>query len=405
MAAKVNALLGAFNRGVVSLKALGRVDIERLRFAAEDQTNFVPSKLGSMMLRPGFGYLLNTSTRLPYYLPFVFAIDDTALIELTDGQVRIIKDDAALTLPAVTSTITNGTFATDISGWTSADESGATGAFAGSSGSAAAALSTRTVYDSAEAATATAKYKLDNDGIAYTMRDVLDASTYQAISGEWLLSGAAGSYECRATVVSGTPTSGTTGSWLNLGTDREWTQARATNGTSTTVLTVEVRPTGGTTTLASATITLKATRVSSGGYDPGCVCGTMWLTPSLQASNARVGDELTVMGDDWKFLSAPITDLDTSVQPCSEVATASGATLECSDSTRFVLRDGRQVETTQLLGQDVLVEQPDGAFVWEIVTAVTSLGARQVYEITVGNRSYAAGTDAKRRIVSHNVKP
>ena len=57
--------------------------------------------------------------------------------------------------------------------------------------------------------------------------------------GEWRLRGGA-DYWVRATLNSGTLDTGTTGSWLALSTTREWTVARATVGTDTANITVEI---------------------------------------------------------------------------------------------------------------------------------------------------------------------
>src|SRR5689334_2756710 len=109
-----NVNLLAFNRGRVSQLALARVDVDRLALSAEEQTNWMPRKLGSMMLRPGFEHLFITRTGArARYIPGVFAIDDTWLAEFTDGAVRIAVNDAILTYPAVTATVANGTFTTD----------------------------------------------------------------------------------------------------------------------------------------------------------------------------------------------------------------------------------------------------------------------------------------------------
>jgi hypothetical protein len=95
-------------------------------FSAETQRNWIPRTLGSMTLRPGFGFLGNTSSdNVAYFLPFVFATDDTALIEFTDNLMRIWVDDALVTRPTVTAAVANGGFDTDLTSWTDADESGA----------------------------------------------------------------------------------------------------------------------------------------------------------------------------------------------------------------------------------------------------------------------------------------
>lgn len=119
--------LFSLNRGVVSRLGLARMDVKRLAMAAQVQTNWMPRVLGPMSLRVGWKYLGATlGNAAARFLKFIFATDDTALLELTDLQMRIWVNDALLTRPAVTSAITNGTFAASLAGWTSHDESGAT---------------------------------------------------------------------------------------------------------------------------------------------------------------------------------------------------------------------------------------------------------------------------------------
>jgi hypothetical protein len=115
----------AFNRGIISPRALARIDLEKMRMAAAEQTNWMPRALGSMMLRPGLKYIGEQLTFVRN-LPFVKSARDTAIVEISENQVRIWDDGALVTSDAVTTTITNGSFATDLSGWTDADQSGAT---------------------------------------------------------------------------------------------------------------------------------------------------------------------------------------------------------------------------------------------------------------------------------------
>lgn len=124
-------ILHGFNRGVISPLALARVDLEKTGLAAETMTNWMPRVLGSMIFRPGTKYLGSSySDAAAHYLPFIFSIDDTALIEVTSALVRVWVDDAVITRPTVTATITNGNFDSDVASWTDADESGATSAWA-----------------------------------------------------------------------------------------------------------------------------------------------------------------------------------------------------------------------------------------------------------------------------------
>ncbi len=120
--------LSAFNRGRVSRLGLARTDIDRVKMSAETQTNWIPRALGSMMLRPGLGYLgairNNAEARI---VPFVFAATDTALLELTSTAMRVWIDDDLVSRSSANATITNGDFSSsDLSGWTANDETGST---------------------------------------------------------------------------------------------------------------------------------------------------------------------------------------------------------------------------------------------------------------------------------------
>lgn len=54
---KQNAPLLAFNRGRISPLALARTDLDVAQLCAEEQTNYIPRSLGSMMLRPGLEFI------------------------------------------------------------------------------------------------------------------------------------------------------------------------------------------------------------------------------------------------------------------------------------------------------------------------------------------------------------
>lgn len=75
--------------------------------------------------------------------------------------------------------------------------------------------------------------------------------------GDWVIpNGSASLYEVRATLNSGAVTTGTTGSFLSLGTTRTWTVTRATVGVSAANLTIDIRRIGGGTILATAVVVL-----------------------------------------------------------------------------------------------------------------------------------------------------
>jgi hypothetical protein len=101
MARQVPCLFG-FNRGKVSALALGRVDQKRVSMSAEVYTNYVPRVLGPMSLRPGLRFICATHNNArARYIPFVFATDDTALLELTASVVRFIVNEVPITRVSV----------------------------------------------------------------------------------------------------------------------------------------------------------------------------------------------------------------------------------------------------------------------------------------------------------------
>lgn len=128
----------AFNRGVVSPKGLARVDLKRMAMSAETQTNFMPRVLGSMMLRPGMEFIEWHFSKT-MMVPFVYSDSDQAMLHFNNNYMEPYINDEPLTAPAVTSVVTNSTFALDIGGWTPASDPGGTiawiaGGYAGMKG-------------------------------------------------------------------------------------------------------------------------------------------------------------------------------------------------------------------------------------------------------------------------------
>lgn len=129
--AKVNQAILAFNRGLISKLGLARIDVPKVLLSAEMQTNWYPRLLGSMMLRPGSKYLGTTyNNAKALYTKFIYNNSQRALIEFTDSIIRFWVDDALITRPSVTTTITNGNFDTDLTGWASGDQVGAVSSWA-----------------------------------------------------------------------------------------------------------------------------------------------------------------------------------------------------------------------------------------------------------------------------------
>jgi hypothetical protein len=129
--AKPNVPLLAFNRGEIGKHALGRIDVDELRLAAQTQVNWMPLAVGPMMLRPGLQFIgkthLDSAARL---FPFVFSAGDTAILELTDSLLRFWVNDALLTAPSVSTTVSSGDFSSS-AGWTLTNSPGSEATIAG----------------------------------------------------------------------------------------------------------------------------------------------------------------------------------------------------------------------------------------------------------------------------------
>lgn len=129
--AKVNTYLHAFNVGVHDKTALPRVDLERMRLAAEEQTNFMCKAVGPGFMRPGLEYLTTTDGNAECRLKeFIFGVSDAALMEFTNQSLRVHVDDVVITRAAVTSTVTNGDFSSG-TGWTTTGVGGGVATISG----------------------------------------------------------------------------------------------------------------------------------------------------------------------------------------------------------------------------------------------------------------------------------
>jgi hypothetical protein len=121
--------LFTFNRGIVSRYGLGRVDVKRMALSAQIQNNWTPRILGSMSIREGLGFFGSIYNNAACkFIEFIFATTDTAILEI-QGAAKIMRvwvNDVLVNYAAVGTAITNGTFATNLTGWTVNDEAGAT---------------------------------------------------------------------------------------------------------------------------------------------------------------------------------------------------------------------------------------------------------------------------------------
>jgi hypothetical protein len=112
-------------------------------------------------------------------------------------------------------------------------------------------------YSSGGILSAVAGYSVRSDSFVYQAANAI--GTYSQFE-QWASIGATpANYDVRATLNSGTtPAGSAVGSWLQLNADRTWSLTSSPGNTQTCDLTIEIRPTGGGSTLATASVTLTA---------------------------------------------------------------------------------------------------------------------------------------------------
>lgn len=105
-----------------------------------------------------------------------------------------------------------------------------------------------------------AGYRLGADGVAYFHMQ----GVYSAYANEWLVAGAAGDYEVRATLLEGTLSTGTLNTWLSLDQNRDWgnSDGLADGVSQSGRLLIEIRSKATQLVLDSAEITITAERES-----------------------------------------------------------------------------------------------------------------------------------------------
>lgn len=101
---------------------------------------------------------------------------------------------------------------------------------------------------------ATAGYRLTSTGSAQVLVD----TTFTTVETWCTPTSQASNYEALVTVTTGTLSSGTAGSWVALSSTQTWTRTASIGSSQFCQFTVQIRKTGTTTVLDTATITLEA---------------------------------------------------------------------------------------------------------------------------------------------------
>lgn len=117
---KLTHLQNSFSAGELSPLLKGRTTLAQYDNGCEQLENMVVLPQGGVTKRPGTEYIgeVKNSADTTILLPFIVDTSQSYILELGDFYVRFFRNGGAL---LSTAAITNGTFDTDLSGWTDGD--------------------------------------------------------------------------------------------------------------------------------------------------------------------------------------------------------------------------------------------------------------------------------------------
>ena len=115
-----------FNAGEFGARMAGRTDFARYVNAGERFQNILPLPQGGWSRRPGSRFVSEVSDSAKRHRLRRFRVSNTEsyILELGDRNIRFFKDQGRIEGPATDAVITNGTFDTNITGWTNRSTGG-----------------------------------------------------------------------------------------------------------------------------------------------------------------------------------------------------------------------------------------------------------------------------------------
>jgi hypothetical protein len=127
---RANPLQPSLNAGEFSPRMVARTDFAKYPLACATLENMIPLPQGGAMRRPGTRFVaeVKDSGKKIKLRRFEFSTVQAYILECGEGYIRFCKDQGQITVAATDAVITNGNFASNISGWT--DQSSGTGAIA-----------------------------------------------------------------------------------------------------------------------------------------------------------------------------------------------------------------------------------------------------------------------------------
>jgi hypothetical protein len=117
---KVSPLITNFSSGEISTRLDGRIDISKYANACTTLENAIIYPQGGATRRAGTVYVseVKDSTKQVRLVNFEFSTTQAYMLEFGDQYIRFYKDQGQITDVTGSDLITNGTFASNITGWT-----------------------------------------------------------------------------------------------------------------------------------------------------------------------------------------------------------------------------------------------------------------------------------------------
>lgn len=117
---KINHTQNSFSSGELSPLLKGRTQMAQYANGCETLTNMIVMPQGGVTKRPGTRYIatVKDSADTTTLIPFIVGSSQSYVLEFGDGYIRFFRNGGAL---LSTAAITNGTFTSDLSGWTDGD--------------------------------------------------------------------------------------------------------------------------------------------------------------------------------------------------------------------------------------------------------------------------------------------
>lgn len=123
---KANPLYPSFNAGELSPRLHARTDFSKYPNGLETCLNLIPLSEGGAMRRAGTRYVaeVKSSSVKSRLRRFQYSTTQAYMIEIGNQVLRFYRYQAQITAADITGSISNGTFPTDLTGWTDKDSGG-----------------------------------------------------------------------------------------------------------------------------------------------------------------------------------------------------------------------------------------------------------------------------------------